>query len=404
MKILASSVIAAVVACKPPVDDGSTALTYAGVDDYLKVAINFIGANCDKGGVIADRSHYLDGPNGELMLEQASRLDRGAYGFSGDAIMDRTKDNLDTKMEDIEAKCRRLILSLDVAAGTYPHITFTKGSARANPQSSFESDFGNNGYGEISCIGWSDYPTYFCSFANIKGKNSMIRYFAYLEPDKSSKSIEAKVGVSDKHSYMVAVLDTHDPQALDITLKGIYRETPWEEAGEEVDNPELLGLLSLLERSSTAFLVEDTLRKVAAPEDKILPYARQNSDNRYNEDASSSSFYRVVYQSDNHSKLFATIEALRYLNVCAKSRFHTYLETKLCLSNKCVSKHEKLPIVTDSSKANYTTNLYLWVGKDGNLKIGQETATTIYYYSVVKRGTSCAINSQQDHRYQLLSQ
>ena len=183
----ATLLILALSACKIEEDEDSGALTYLKGDDFLKVAVNHIGANCEiDNAKVADSSHYLNGPNGEIMLQQAAKLDRGSYGFSGDAVMGRTSAEAVTKMEDIEAKCRRLILSVDVAVGHYPSIHITKGSTLKSKKAKFEGDFGKNNYGTIDCM--EDTITSFCNFANIPGKNNKKRWFTYLEPDNDDKN------------------------------------------------------------------------------------------------------------------------------------------------------------------------------------------------------------------------
>ncbi|MDE3268910.1 MAG: hypothetical protein OYH77_01335 [Pseudomonadota bacterium] len=207
------------LSCRMAGEEESAAFTYQGVDDFLKVAVNHIGANCSNTGATADSSHHLNGSNGELMLEQAKRIDRGGYGFSGDAVMGRTEDNLKTTMADIEAKCRRLILSVDVSQDRHPHITFSRGSTVADPQSKFAADFGQNGYGEISCMGYGGAQPIFCSFANIQGKNGKVRWFAYLQPDAQDAGIlQANVLIGDN------IGNQHG--SYPITLQGIYNQLP----------------------------------------------------------------------------------------------------------------------------------------------------------------------------------
>ena len=197
-------------------DDDSGALTYFGGDDFLKVAVNYIGANCDKEGVTAPKSHYLDGSDGELILEQAKKnLGRTQWrGFSGDKVMGRTSDESVTTMEAIEAECRRLILSVDVEEGKFPKILMEKGPALQNKKEKFEKDFGGNGYGEVDCL--SDTKLSLCTFAKIKGKNGKQRWFTYLEPDNASKTIHGEIVISDD--------DQTTAVRFPITLKGIYRE------------------------------------------------------------------------------------------------------------------------------------------------------------------------------------
>ena len=210
-----SLLVMALSSCVIENNDDSSAMTYRGVDDFLKVAVNYIGeANCETGHK-ADRSHHLDGPNGELMLEQATHLDRRSYGFSGDALMGRTSKESVTRMEDIEAMCRRLILSVDVDEGSYPTVELTKGFALQNKKAKFEKDFGNNDYGEIDCMG--DTTKALCTFANIQGKNGKKRWFTYLEPDSRSRSVEGDV-------IIVKDDDRSKDSRYPITLNGIYRE------------------------------------------------------------------------------------------------------------------------------------------------------------------------------------
>ena len=222
-KVLAATtatlLISALSACKIEGDDDSGALTYKAGDDFLKVAVNHIGANCDIEGATADPSHYLNGPNGELMLEQAKHLDRGSYGFSGDAVMGRTSASAVTKMEDIEAKCRRLILSVDVEEGKYPSIEMTDVLGIDKKKAKFEADFGKNEYGKVDCM--SDTEKSLCTFANIEGKNGKKRWFTYLEPNNDTKSVEGTVKIFIYHEMG----SDGDPTAsYPITLKGIYRE------------------------------------------------------------------------------------------------------------------------------------------------------------------------------------
>ena len=208
--------VAALSACMIESNDDSGALTYEGVDDFLKVAVNHIGANC-KTGHKADPSHYLDGPNGELMLEQAKHLDKRGYGFSGDAFMGRTSNKSVTTMEDIEAQCRRLILSVDVEEGKFPFMTMKKGKTKNGVKELFTKDFSENGYGDIKCLTNPESKSEeFCNFGKIKVNGGKTRWFTYLEPDNNSQSIEGTVIITDRTME-------HDGK-YPITLKGIYRE------------------------------------------------------------------------------------------------------------------------------------------------------------------------------------
>lgn len=208
--------------------------------DAVKLAVKHIGANCDSGPA-ADPTHHLNGDNGELMLEQTKHRDDGVYGFSGDTVMGRTSATAVTKMEDIEAKCRRLILSLDVETGRYkarPYVKHGDSFKGQIPQYSdifdadgtvryvrgsdlreismekrkkrFEQDFGRNSYGRVICSEYSP----FCTFANIKGKNGRTRYFTYIEPDNDTKTIEAVVAV-DANYFKNKII-----------INGIYRADP----------------------------------------------------------------------------------------------------------------------------------------------------------------------------------
>lgn len=221
--LVATLLVSALSACK--IEEGhedSGALTYRSGDDFLKVAVNHIGANCED-EVGADPSHYLDGPNGELILEEAKiNLGRTQWrGFSGDKVMGRTSDESVTKMEDIKDKCRRLILSVDVEDGMYPSIQMEKGSTLQNKKAKFEADFGKNGYGDVDCL--SDTKLSLCTFAKIKGKSGKKRWFTYLEPDNASRSIKGTVNIIQDSG------STNDTEVVDsypITLKGIYRANP----------------------------------------------------------------------------------------------------------------------------------------------------------------------------------
>lgn len=216
----------------------SSHLSY--VSDNIMMAVKHTGANCANGPA-ADPTHHLDGDNGELVLEQAKKLDKPPYGFSGDVVMGRISPAIVTKMEDIEAKCRRLLLVIDIKPdrngrsfgmpiieqdttfkGWVPHFSeiYHRYDRRAisefaaeTRQKRFEQDFGKNNYGQAICRTW----TSFCRFANIKGKHGMDRFFSYIEPDNKTKTIDAILGVrSEVGTYFSGR----------VTLKGIYRANP----------------------------------------------------------------------------------------------------------------------------------------------------------------------------------
>lgn len=225
--------LATLFACKP-IGRSSKVLTHPEIDHFIRVAVKHIGKNCEDSAA-ADPSHYLNGSHGNLTLEENRNSD--SYGFSGDRVIGRTSVEVITKMEDIEKKCRRLILSIDikdVVSDSHfydgvPEITFANGSSPANQKEKFKKDFGKNGFGEVRCE-----FDHFCTFSNIKGNTGGPRYFAYLEPDNATKMIKAylkiisetgRIKYRDDHD--VFPLPNKDHHALyrgSITLKGIYRE------------------------------------------------------------------------------------------------------------------------------------------------------------------------------------
>lgn len=106
------------------------------------------------------------------MFEEVKELDRGTYGFSGDVAIGRTGAHTVTTMEDIEARCRRLIVSVDAPFETKPTISFTKGFAPIGQREKFLQDFNYGGISGIHC-----HNDQFCSFKYIKKCGGSIRFW-----------------------------------------------------------------------------------------------------------------------------------------------------------------------------------------------------------------------------------
>lgn len=152
-------------------------------NDALKIAVNYIGdTHCrDESAISANKmrvsnpnSHLLSGKNGELISDefkevrkQQGRSNWQSLQFSGDRFFGKTKSSTLT-MEQIKAKCRRLILSID--SQSVPTLTFGSGFALRNQREAFQA-IALSEFGALNCL--DNAP--FCNFANIHdGKDTLI--------------------------------------------------------------------------------------------------------------------------------------------------------------------------------------------------------------------------------------
>ena len=177
-------------------------------DDEVKIAINYLGniACTNFADINANMdNHKLDGRDGELAVEEFKNANKNdALSLSGDKFLE--DNSIDRSIEAIEAKCRRLILSID--ADSLPKITVTQGQVLQNQHASFNLDFSE--FKPFTCRGD------FCTSAKIQDSK---RYFAYIEPD-SDKTFSAEL----TYTYNSATKNNKS-----ITLKNVEPRT---EAGK----------------------------------------------------------------------------------------------------------------------------------------------------------------------------
>ena len=196
-------------------------------NDGLKIAANYIGdARCREHLQAAGRevaeinriinaqanftSHKLNGKNGELITKQFKQVrDKPNAQLSGDRFLARNSNSA-FAIEDIEANCRRLVLSIDSHAP--PQLKMKRGSVAQNQQQLFAQDFGEQGFGTLQCV------DNLCTFSDIKGLGGNTRYFALIEPARED-AIEVAVGYYPHNSANLVNVDK-------IELEHIYFRDP----------------------------------------------------------------------------------------------------------------------------------------------------------------------------------
>ena len=333
-------------ACKLSVRNSTVSMHETG-KRVVRVAVKS-HVNCDYTKV-SNPTHYLDSDDGELMFEEVEELDRGTYGFSGDVAIGRTSAHTVTTMEDIEARCRRLIISVDAPFETKPTISFTKGFAPIGQREKFLQDFNYGGISGIHC-----HNDQFCSFKYIK---KWQRHFIYVEPDNQSKSIEAKVRVGN--------------QSYPITLKGIYRANPLPTIAPDIAR--VRQLLLDLRNGGNGFEM-GTLKKTQEGFAGFENYAKVV--NKYN-------YCPVVgkdyYAVEADGVVFYMYEnALQFIKKCGGSirfwigryrgvGFGFYLFSP----DPGSGRGPNFTVETDKEEFDYYHPVHLWVGRDGKLKVGR---------------------------------
>lgn len=163
-------IISTILCCCKPYDQATKSLATG--DDEVKIAINYLGDNCTDPAVktrhVNMSDHKLDGPNGELAVEEFKKVKNdNNLALSGDKFL--SNNSINRSIDDIEANCRRLILSVD--ADSSPTITIEKGKIPEKQADKFNKDFSE--FKDFSC------PDEFCTSSNIQNGK---RYFAYIEP------------------------------------------------------------------------------------------------------------------------------------------------------------------------------------------------------------------------------
>ena len=168
-------IISTILYCCKPYDQATKSLARA--EDEVKIAINYLGENNCTDTAIRTKntnmsSHKLDGPNGELAVEEFKEaMDKDEVVLSGDKFLATNK--IERSIDAIEANCRRLILSIE--ADSQPTIKVTKGEIPENQLDRFNKDFSE--FKPFTC------QDKFCTSNEIKrGK----RYFAYIKPSKEN--------------------------------------------------------------------------------------------------------------------------------------------------------------------------------------------------------------------------
>lgn len=163
-------------------------------------------------------SHQLNGKNGELITKQFKQERNKPHAqLSGDRFLSRNSNTAFT-MEDIEANCRRLVLSIDSHAP--PTLKMTHGFVARNQQQLFVQDFGQQGFGTLQCVG------NLCSFSNIAGIGGSKRYFALIEPARGHAHIQVEIGYYPHNSTQRVDVDKVELEHIHFRTMQRYQNLP----------------------------------------------------------------------------------------------------------------------------------------------------------------------------------